>query len=108
MTLNVCGQLVLHSGTSTDAHVPAVGQLFSSLALQAKVGIAVLLTGMGEDGASSLRLLRDRGWQTFAQDAASAVVHGMPGAAIAQGGAEHILDPAAIGRYISNGRGRLR
>ena len=57
---------------------------------------------MGEDGASALRLLRDRGWQTLAQDADSAVVHGMPGAAIALGAAAHILNPAAIGKYLSS------
>ena len=102
MTMNACGQLVLNLGSSADAHIPAVEQLFASLAMQVKSGVAVLLTGMGEDGASSLRLLRDRGWQTFAQDAASAVVHGMPGAAIAQGGAAHVLNPAAIGKYISS------
>ena len=101
MTINACGQTVLQPGVDMDAHIPAVAQLFASLTLQSKAGIAVLLTGMGEDGAFGLRQLRDRGWQTFAQDAASAVVHGMPGAAIAKGGAEHILNPAAIGKYIS-------
>ncbi len=102
MTMAACGQLVLHPGLASDAHIPAVAQLFASLSLQSKVGVAVLLTGMGEDGASGLRQLRERGWQTFAQDAVSAVVHGMPGAAIAQGGADYILNPAAIGKFISN------
>ena len=66
------------------------------------MGLAVLLTGMGEDGASALRALRERGWQTFAQDADSAVVHGMPGAAIALGAAVYILNPAAIGKHLSS------
>jgi two-component system chemotaxis response regulator CheB len=100
--MNANGQLALHAGTALNLHIPAIDQLFASLALQAKVGLAVLLTGMGEDGASALRALRDRGWQTFAQDAESAVVHGMPGVAIALGAAAHVLSPAAIGKYLSS------
>ena len=102
MIMNVFGQIELQPGSPDDVHTPAVAELFASLALQRKVGVAVLLTGMGVDGASGLRQLRDRGWQTFAQDAESSAVHGMPGAAIAQGGAEHILNPTAIGKYLSN------
>jgi len=102
MIMNVFGQIELQPGSPDDAHAPAVAELFASLTLQRKVGVAVLLTGMGVDGALGLRQLRDRGWQTFAQDAESSAVHGMPGAAIAQGGAEHILNPTAIGKYISN------
>ena len=102
LSMNANGQLALQPGRALDLHTPSVEQLFASLALQAKVGLAVLLTGMGEDGASALRLLRDRGWQTIAQDADSAVVHGMPGAAIALGAAVHILNPAAIGKYLSS------
>lgn len=102
MIMNVFGQIELQPGSPDDAHAPAVAELFASLALQRKVGVAVLLTGMGVDGASGLRQLRDRGWQTFAQDAESSAVHGMPGAAIAQGGAEYILNPTAIGKCVSN------
>jgi chemotaxis response regulator CheB len=108
MIMNVFGQIELQPGSPDDAHTPAVAELFASLALQRKVGVAVLLTGMGVDGASGLRQLRDRGWQTFAQDAESSAVHGMPGAAIAQGGASHILNPTAIGKYISNIRTESR
>ena len=102
LTVNAYGLLALHAGTARDAHIPAVDQLFASLATQSKVGLAVLLTGMGEDGACAMRQLRDRGWQTFAQDADSAVVHGMPGSAIAQGAAAYILNPAAIGKHLSS------
>ncbi|MBK8286827.1 MAG: hypothetical protein IPK97_19270 [Ahniella sp.] len=76
--------------------------LFRSLATQSRPGIAVLLTGMGEDGAAALRVLREQRWRTFAQDAASAVVFGMPGAAIALHAAEDVLNPAAIGQRIGH------
>jgi len=94
------GRLALQRGSPQDAHRPAVDPLFRSLVGQARPGIAVLLTGMGDDGAAALRSLREHRWRTFAQDAASAVVHGMPGAAIALHAAEDVLDPGAIGQRI--------
>ena len=44
--------------------------------------LAVLLTGMGDDGARGMKLLHERGARTIAQDEASSVVFGMPKAAI--------------------------
>jgi len=55
-----------------------------------------LLTGMGRDGADELKLMKDNGAVTIAQDRESSVVHGMPGAAIALGGASHVLPPDKI------------
>jgi two-component system chemotaxis response regulator CheB len=46
---------------------------------------------MGKDGAAELKLMKDRGAVTIAQDRDSSVVHGMPGEAIALGGATQIL-----------------
>ena len=94
------GRLALQRGSPQDAHRPAVDPLFRSLVAQTTPGIAVLLTGMGDDGAAALRSLREHRWRTFAQDAASAVVHGMPGAAIALHAAEEVLDPGTIGVRI--------
>ncbi len=56
----------------------------------------VLLTGMGTDGADGLLELRRAGAVTIAQDEASSVVFGMPGAAIGLGAARHILSPEEI------------
>jgi len=75
-----------------NRHRPSVGALFSSVA--ANVGpnaIGAILTGMGEDGARELKEMRDAGARTFAQDEATSVVWGMPGAAVAQGAAQEVV-----------------
>ena len=77
---------------------PAVSFLFRSVAeVFGQRGAGVLLTGMGKDGAQELKLMRDRGAVTIAQDRESSVVHGMPGEAIKLGGAGHVLPPDQIG-----------
>jgi two-component system, chemotaxis family, response regulator WspF len=81
---------------------PNVDALFESLAANVpKPGIAVLLTGMGRDGAEGLLKLRKLGWTTFAQDEASSVVEGgMHAAAVKLGAASFVLPPAQIGKMI--------
>ena len=62
---------------------PSVDAFFESAARNAeRPGCAVLLTGMGRDGAAGLLRLRGAGWHTIAQDEATSVVWGMPGAAV--------------------------
>ena len=71
---------------------PSVDVLFNSLAQHWKTpGVAVLLTGMGRDGAQGLKKLRQSGWLTIAQDEAKSVVYGMPKAAAALGAAARVL-----------------
>lgn len=54
-------------------------------------GMAVLLTGMGNDGAKGLLELRSLGWFTVAQDSATSVVYGMPKAAVSAGAVAKVL-----------------
>lgn len=68
-------------------------------------GVAVLLTGMGADGAQGMKALSEGGWHTIAQDKKSSVVFGMPKAAVEIGAAKEILPlkkiPAAIISYLN-------
>jgi two-component system response regulator WspF len=80
---------------------PSADVFFASVAAQwPGRGVAVLLTGMGSDGARGLLELRGRGWHTIAQDQASCVVYGMPKAAVEMGAACEVLPIAAIGPAV--------
>ncbi|MEP0857571.1 chemotaxis response regulator protein-glutamate methylesterase [Trichocoleus sp. DQ-U1] len=76
---------------------PSVDVFFKSLAERwTRKGTAVLLTGMGRDGAEGLSALKLRGWHTIAQDKDSCVVYGMPKAAVELNAAVEVLPPDAI------------
>ena len=81
------------------AHRPSVDVFFGSL-VGSPCGVAVLLTGMGRDGAEGLRALRRAGWHTIAQDEATSVVWGMPGAAVALGAAVEVVPIQRIAQAI--------
>jgi chemotaxis response regulator CheB len=71
---------------------PSVDVLFESLARHwRRPSVAVLLTGIGRDGAQGLLELRRAGWHTIAQDQRTSVVYGMPHAASQLGAAVEIL-----------------
>lgn len=83
-------------------HRPSVDVLFESLAANPRFGgIAVLLTGMGRDGAAGLLALRRQGWCTIAQDRDTSVVWGMPGAAVQIGAAAEVLPLPQIAARIA-------
>ena len=95
-------RIVLASDPPDQGLRPSVAALFRSLAaVYGGEAAACLLTGMGRDGAAELKLLRDQGAITFAQDQESSVVHGMPGAAIRLDAASFVLPPEKIAAALA-------
>lgn len=82
----------LNDGPPVNRHIPSVDVLFRSVAQNVgSNAIAVLLTGMGNDGAAGMREIKDAGAHTIAQDEKSSVVWGMPGEAVKLGAASHVV-----------------
>jgi two-component system response regulator WspF len=79
---------------------PSVNALFYGLLSHWTPGLAVLMTGIGSDGAQGLLALRKAGWHTMTQDKLSSVVFGMPQAAAELGAADRILPLGEIGPYL--------
>ncbi len=80
---------------------PSVSHLFLSASrVYGAKALAVLLTGMGRDGVAEMKILKDIGAVTIAQDQESSVVYGMPGEAARIGAATHILSPKRIVKEI--------
>jgi len=82
-------------------YVPSIDTLFQSAAhvFGAKT-IAILLTGMGEDGVKGLKAIKEAGGITIAQDKNSCVVFGMPRRAIELGLADKVLTPNQISQLL--------
>lgn len=100
-------QLRVLSAGVTDLYAPSVNRLFQSAseACGERV-IAVVMTGMGDDGAEALAFLHQRGGKTLAESEESAIIFGMPAEAIRTGAVDEVLPladiPAAI-RRLCNG-----
>jgi two-component system, chemotaxis family, protein-glutamate methylesterase/glutaminase len=97
MGISASGRILLTKEEPENGLRPAVSYLFRSLAdVVGPTAVGVLLTGMGKDGATELRLMKDKGAVTIAQDRESSVVNGMPGEAIKLGGATYVLPAGEI------------
>lgn len=83
-----------------NGHRPSVEVLFASAVPLASRVVAVMLTGMGRDGAEAMLALRQAGAGCLAQDEASCVVFGMPRAALELGAAQAALPIGQIGQAI--------
>jgi len=71
---------------------PAVDILFNSLAENYGARtVAVLLTGMGADGARGMKAIHEKGGRTVVQDEASSIIFGMPGSAIEMGAVDEVV-----------------
>jgi two-component system chemotaxis response regulator CheB len=96
LSLTGTGHLALDRQTVTGHHRPSADVLLTSIALAAgAAGVAVVLTGMGSDGALGAAAVKHAGGLAIAQDEASSAVYGMPRAAI-EHGTDIVLSPNGI------------
>ncbi|HEX5357554.1 MAG TPA: chemotaxis response regulator protein-glutamate methylesterase [Aquabacterium sp.] len=92
---------VVADGPPVNRHKPSVDVLFQSAAECAgKDALAIILTGMGNDGARGMKLLHDRGARTIAQDEASCIVFGMPMEAIQLKAVDDVLPLSSVANAI--------
>jgi len=89
---------------------PSGTVLFQSMARDLGAdALGVVLTGMGEDGALGLLDMRQAGGYTIAEDESTAVVYGMPAAAVRMGAVcESLPLPAIAGRVLELAAGKDR
>jgi two-component system, chemotaxis family, protein-glutamate methylesterase/glutaminase len=83
-----------------DGARPSATLLFGTMARAGVPSVGVVLTGMGSDGAKGLRMMKDAGCRTFAEDPATATVGEAPAAAIAANAAEKVLPLDQLGAAI--------
>ncbi len=84
-----------------DRYVPSADKLFKSAAAAGSKCIGVILTGMGDDGVEGAKAIRDAGGMIIAESQETAVVNGMPGAAVRAGVASKVLPLPQIAEYLA-------
>ncbi|MBK8258383.1 MAG: chemotaxis-specific protein-glutamate methyltransferase CheB [Polyangiaceae bacterium] len=85
-----------------DRYVPSANRLFRSVAeVAGSRAVGVILTGMGDDGADGARAILDAGGTVIAESEETAVVYGMPGAAVRAGVVSDVMPLSAIGDYLA-------
>jgi len=95
------GRISLSSAAPVGFHRPSVDVMFRAVARSYGAdAVAVLLTGMGADGAQGMKDLHDLGALTIAQDEESSLVYGMPAAACQLNAARLSANPNHIGRLL--------
>jgi two-component system chemotaxis response regulator CheB len=103
MGIGFDARIRLATGWASKGAQPTIAHLFDSVAeAYGPAALAILLTGMGRDGAAGLARLRRLGAETVAQDEASSVVFGMPGEAVRLGAAAYVLSPTEIASMIGS------
>jgi len=107
MTLESQGRRVVARvtrGSREDKYVPSVDRLFQSAAkCYGAELLAVVLTGMGDDGRSGVRAVKASGGRVVAESEETAVIFGMPARAIRTGAVDAVLPLPEIGRVIQTG-----
>jgi two-component system chemotaxis response regulator CheB len=97
----VQARICLNQDPPENSCRPAVDVLFRSVAQTfGPNALAVILTGMGQDGLRGCEAVREAGGQILAQDEATSVVWGMPGSVVRAGLADQVLPLSRIGDEI--------
>lgn len=96
-------QLRVFPAGTNDLYAPSVDRLFRAAAEACKDRlIAVIMTGMGDDGSEAIREVKERGGKTIAESSETAIIFGMPAEAIKTGAVDEVLPlnriPEAIRR----------
>jgi two-component system chemotaxis response regulator CheB len=95
------GRLQLSTAPPVEGFRPSGTFLFEALArVFGSSAVAIILTGMGDDGVRGLKAVRQAGGRVIAQDEKTSVIFGMPGAAIAGGLAHIVLPIDAISSHL--------
>jgi two-component system chemotaxis response regulator CheB len=89
--------------TPNDRYVPSADRLLKSVAQAAgSKAVGVILTGMGDDGVEGARAIRDAGGLVIAEAQETAVVNGMPGAAVRAGVPNRVLPLPLVADFLAN------
>ncbi len=93
--------VVLSDGPPVNGHRPSVDVMFHSVAQEfGLTAVGVLMTGMGEDGAEGLGVIKSAGGMTIAQSEDTCVISGMPRAAISKGYANKVVPLDALAAFL--------
>ena len=86
-----------------SSHKPSVNVLFASMAKEVGImGVGIILTGMGEDGAEKMLAMKQAGALTYAQDEKSCIVYGMPKKAVDFGAVKASMSIPQIATMIND------
>jgi two-component system chemotaxis response regulator CheB len=89
------------SSASSDLYAPSVDRLFNSASESCGQRlVAVIMTGMGDDGADAIKRVRSKGGRTVAESSETAIIFGMPNEAIKTGAVEHVVPLGRIPEVI--------
>ncbi len=105
MRVSLTGKIMLDPGMRIEGYLPCANAALETVATYARsLGVAVVLTGMGNDAAKGVKVVKAAGGYVIAQDEASSVIFGMPAEAIKTGAVDEVLDldeiSAAIERRV--------
>jgi two-component system chemotaxis response regulator CheB len=105
LRVSATGKIMLDPGLRIEGYLPCANAALETVAAYSRLlGIAVVLTGMGNDAAKGVRTIKACGGYVIAQDEASSVIFGMPAEAIKTGAVDEVVDlneiSAAIERRV--------